>query len=78
MARINYSDGVKRHIAALVRSFGVTGAVNRLRANAGSRLSADRNVRLIPNRISISKLTATKYARDRGVPIPPRGRPVLV
>ena len=69
-----YVGAVKRHIQALIRKYGLTGARNRLNAKARTALAKQRSLTLVPKPLGISMPTLSGFAREAKITLH-RGRP---
>lgn len=57
-----YTGNLKRHIVALIRQHNANGAMRILRADCKDPLAQHRNLKLVPNPLSISMPTLLKFA----------------
>jgi hypothetical protein len=62
-----YTGNLKRHIVALIRQHNANGAMRILRADAKDPLARHRNLKLVPNPLSISMPTLLGFAKEANV-----------
>lgn len=62
-----YTGKVKSHILSLIRKHGLTHARRILMAETDTLLADERNLKIVPNALSISMPTLSKFADEAGI-----------